>query len=97
MPNRLFDLYKLDESTVIVGASGVFFIFIAFFDENYVSKQNSLKLDVLLCHIWGYCVCIRSQAYKGLSDVTCTRFSSFIYLFLPKNLISASLDIISCQ
>ena len=50
--NGLSYPYHLDESIFILGSSGVFFIFISFFDENQKSNQNSRSL------IWGYSVCL---------------------------------------
>ena len=42
----------------IVGATGLIFSFISFFDEFPVSKQNNPRWDVLWRHIWGYSVCL---------------------------------------
>ena len=50
--NGLSHPYHLDESIFILGTSGVFFfIFISFFDENRVSKQNSLRWDAVFCGV----------------------------------------------
>ena len=38
-------------SPLFGGASGVFFIFISFFDENHVSKQNSPRWDAAFCGV----------------------------------------------
>ena len=56
--------YHLDESTFILGAMGVFFfffhfyrlhillqVFISFFDENHVSKQNSPRWNAAFCGV----------------------------------------------
>ena len=66
MTNGFTHRYNLDESTFILGASGVILIFLnPFFDEITLSKQNSQRCDaaelgsrVLRRHIWGYTVCL---------------------------------------
>ena len=47
MTNGLSHFYHLDESSLFLGASGVFlFYFISFFGENPVSKQNIPRCGV---------------------------------------------------
>ena len=44
--------FHLDESIFIFGVSGVFFfIFISFFDEFHLNKQNSPRWDAALCGV----------------------------------------------
>ena len=44
--------YQLDESTFIFkGHQEKFLIFISFFDENHVSKQNRPRLDAAFCGV----------------------------------------------
>ena len=44
--------YQFGESTIILGESGVIFLFfISFFDENHVSKQNSTRWDAAFCGV----------------------------------------------
>ena len=49
--NGISHPYDLDESTSILGASGVIFHFISFFDEIHVSKQNSPRWDATFCGV----------------------------------------------
>ena len=51
--NGLSHLYHLDESTFILGASGVFFF--SFFDENCANKQNSPRLNAF-CGVKSGCI-----------------------------------------
>ena len=43
--------YHFDDSILIEGASDVFFIFMPFFDEIPLSKQNGPKWDATFCDI----------------------------------------------
>ena len=49
--NGISHTYHLDESTFVFRASEVIFVFIAFFDEIYVSKQNSPRWDAGFCSV----------------------------------------------
>ena len=43
-----------------LGAAGLIFHFISFFDKNHVSKQNiQMERRILRRHSWGYSVCLR--------------------------------------
>ena len=44
-------LYHLDESTFIFRDIRSIFIFISFYDENRVSKQNCPRLDAAFCGV----------------------------------------------
>ena len=47
--NELSHSYHLDESTHILGASGVISHFHFIFDESHLSKQNSPRWDATFC------------------------------------------------
>ena len=49
--NGLAHHNHLGESTVILGASRVILIFISFFDEVPISKQNSPRWDAAFCGV----------------------------------------------
>ena len=64
--------YHLDDSSFICrGIGNEFFIFISFFDENHVSKQNSLRWDAGFCGVtsgailFAYVTLKGRQAYMG--------------------------------
>ena len=61
--NGLSHPYHLDEYTFILrGFGDCFFIFISFFDENHVSKQNSPRWDAAFCQ--------NILQYTTLPDIT---------------------------
>ena len=58
--NELSHPHHLDESILILGASGVFFSFISFFNAIPVSKLFSPRFDVSFCNVSSGCsnVCL---------------------------------------
>ena len=82
MTNGLSHSYHLDVSIFVFrGIRSNFsflFHFISFFDENNLSKQNSLRWDAvfLWLHIWGYSVCLcpikRMPGLYGLRVTDCS-------------------------
>ena len=64
--NGLSHPYHLDESTFILGASGVVFHFYFIFDENYVSKQNSPRLNAAYCGGTSRTICVSTSHKKDI-------------------------------
>ena len=66
--NHFSHPYHYDASILILGTTGIIFMFISSCDKIHVSKQNSPRWDAAFCGVTsGLCPVKRTSGLKGLS------------------------------
>ena len=58
----------------VIGASGVIFIFISCFDEIFVSKENSPKLEAAFCGVTSGAILFALLSHKNDARLICVNF-----------------------